>query len=420
MPRFAANLGYLFTDRPLIERIDAAAACGFKGVELHFPYDVPAPAVKAAIDRNRLTVLGINTPPGERDGEFGLAAVPGREQDFQAAFTRALDYSAAIGGSAVHCLAGKVAPEQRPAAERVFIGNLTWAADLAAAKNIMLLIEPINARDRPNYFLNRVEHAADIIGKVGKPNVRIQFDFYHAQIVGGDLIHRLETIHAGDRPSAMRGGARPARAGRGRGQLPAIFEAVDRSATAAGSAPNTGRAGAPRTAWAGQGPMACVPALTPINHKALEKPRFSALRAARRVAKLTPCGDAARKPSPTAPATPNALKDAVREARIEAAERSAVVVDLRDAEVARLELLNEALDPLFKDIPDRRRAVRPRRQQGRRAAAVDRRRSRMSRWAATSGNTVSCRTPATAARCWRNPTRLPRWCRRSPATWRAG
>ncbi len=192
MPRFAANLGYLFTDRALLERIDAAAACGFKAIELQFPYDVPASAVKAAIAKNRLTVLGINTPPGEREGEFGLAAVPGREQDFQAVFTRALDYSAAIGGSAVHCLAGKVAPEQRPAAERVYIENLKWAADLAAAKKIGLLIEPINARDRPNYFLNRVEHAADIIAKAGKANLRMQFDFYHAQIVGGDLLYRLE------------------------------------------------------------------------------------------------------------------------------------------------------------------------------------------------------------------------------------
>jgi hydroxypyruvate isomerase len=192
MPRFAANLGYLFTDRPLLERIDAAAACGFKAIELQFPYDVPASAVKAAIAKNKLTILGINTPPGERDGEFGLAAVPGREKDFQVLFGRALDYAAAIGGSAVHCLAGKVAPEQRPAAERVFIDNLKWAADLAAAKKIALLIEPINARDRPNYFLNRVEHAADVIAKVGKPNLAIQFDFYHAQIVGGDLLYRLE------------------------------------------------------------------------------------------------------------------------------------------------------------------------------------------------------------------------------------
>src|SRR5476649_2055551 len=139
MPRFAANLGYLFTDRALLERIDAAAASGFKAIELQFPYDVPASHVKAAIERNKLTMLGVNTPPGERDGEFGLAAVPGREQDWQALFTRALDYITAIGGSAIHCLAGKVAPEQRPAAERVFIANLQRAADLAAAKNITLL-----------------------------------------------------------------------------------------------------------------------------------------------------------------------------------------------------------------------------------------------------------------------------------------
>jgi hydroxypyruvate isomerase len=192
MPRFAANLGYLFTDRPLLERIDAAAAAGFKAVELQFPYDVPAPAVKAAIARNELTILGLNTPPGEREGEFGLAAVPGREKDWQVLFMRALDYASAIGASAIHCLAGKVATEQRPAADRVFIDNLTRAADLAATRRITLLIEPINARDRPNYFLNHVEHAASIIDKVKKPNVRMQFDFYHAQIVGGDLIHRLE------------------------------------------------------------------------------------------------------------------------------------------------------------------------------------------------------------------------------------
>jgi len=192
MPRFAANLGYLFTERPLLERIDAAAAAGFKAIELQFPYDVPATAVKAAIEMNKLAILGINTPPGDRDGEFGLAAVPGREKDWQQLFNRALDYAYAIGGSAIHCLAGKVAPEQRPAADRVFADNLMRAADLAAAKNIKLLIEPINSRDRPNYFLNHVEHAADIIAKIGKANIRMQFDFYHVQIVGGDLIYRLQ------------------------------------------------------------------------------------------------------------------------------------------------------------------------------------------------------------------------------------
>ena len=228
MPRFAANLGYLFTDRGLLERIDAAAACGFKAIELQFPYDVPASAVKAAIAKYKLTILGVNTPPGEREGEFGLAAVPGREKDFQGLFNRARDYAAAIGGSAVHCLAGKVALEQRPAAERVFIDNLKWAADLAAAKKIALLIEPINARDRPNYFLNRVEHAADIVAKVGKPNLAIQFDFYHAQIVGGDLIYRLEKYlpvigH-------LQCGAVPSRHEPDEGEInyKAVFEAVDR------------------------------------------------------------------------------------------------------------------------------------------------------------------------------------------------
>jgi 2-dehydrotetronate isomerase len=192
MPHFAANLGYLFPERPLLERIDAAAHCGFKAIELQFPYDVPPSEVKRAIERTRLTILGINTPPGERPGEFGLAAVPGREKDFDVLFQRALDYIVAIGGTAVHCLAGHVSPEQRPAAERVFLSNLARAAERAAEKSVKILIEPVNPRDRPNYFLNHVEHAADIIAKLALPNVRMQFDFYHAQIVGGDLITRFE------------------------------------------------------------------------------------------------------------------------------------------------------------------------------------------------------------------------------------
>jgi hydroxypyruvate isomerase len=228
MPRFAANLGYLFTERALLERIDAAAASGFKAIELQFPYDVPAAQVKAAIARNKLTVLGVNTPPGDREGEFGLAAVPGREKDFDKLFARALDYISEIGGSAVHCLAGKVAPEQRTEAERVFIDNLQRAADLAAANNITLLIEPINARDRPNYFLNRVEHAADIIAKAGKPNIRMQFDFYHVQIVGGDLLHRLEQYLPV--VGHLQCAAVPSRHEPDEGEInyPYVFEAVDR------------------------------------------------------------------------------------------------------------------------------------------------------------------------------------------------
>jgi 2-dehydrotetronate isomerase len=193
MPRFAANLAYLFTERPLIERFAAAAAAGFRAVELQFPYDQAPSAVKAELDRHGLTMLGINTAPGPTTaGEFGVAAIPGREQEFATLFKQALDYVTAIGGCQIHCLAGKVPPEQRPAAEMTFIRNLMRAAEAAREKNITLLIEPINPRDRPDYFLTRAEQAADIIAKVERPNVRIQFDFYHAQIVGGDLIRRFE------------------------------------------------------------------------------------------------------------------------------------------------------------------------------------------------------------------------------------
>jgi 2-dehydrotetronate isomerase len=191
MARFAANLSMLFAERPLIERFAAAAAAGFPAVEVQLPYEVPASAIKAELDRHRLTMLGLNTAPGQ-PGEFGLAAVPGREREFADLFRQALDYAVAIGGTAVHCLAGAVSPDRRPAADTTFVANLARAADAAAAKNITLLIEPLNSRDRPDYFLNRVEHAADVIARVGCANVKIQFDCYHVQIMQGDLIKRIE------------------------------------------------------------------------------------------------------------------------------------------------------------------------------------------------------------------------------------
>jgi 2-dehydrotetronate isomerase len=193
MPRLAANLAYLFTERKLIERFAAAAAAGFTAVEMQSHYEQAPSEVRAEIDRLGLTMLGVNTPPGHSDeGRFGVAAIPGREEEFTILFARALDYVTAVGGCQIHCLAGTVPPQQRPAAERTFVRNLMQAADAARERNITVLIEPLNPRDRPDYFLNRVEQAADIVAKVERPNVRMQFDFYHAQIVGGDLIRRFE------------------------------------------------------------------------------------------------------------------------------------------------------------------------------------------------------------------------------------
>jgi len=228
MPRLAANLAYLFTERPLIERFAAAAAMGFKAVELQFPYDQSPAALRAELAKHGLTQLGVNTHLGSREGDSGLAAVPGRERDWDAVFKQALDFTVAIGGTAIHCMTGKAAVEQRPAAERTFIANLTRAADLAAEQNVTLLIEPINPRDRPNYFLTRVEHAADIIAKVGRPNVKIQFDFYHVQIVGGDLITRFEK-HL-PLVGHVQIAAVPSRAEPDEGEInyPGVFAALDR------------------------------------------------------------------------------------------------------------------------------------------------------------------------------------------------
>lgn len=228
MPRFAANLAYLFTERPMLERFGAAAAAGFRAVELQFPYDSAPSQIRAEIVRHGLVQLGLNTQPRPNGGEIGLGAVPGREREFAEIFAKALDYAVAIGASAIHTLAGAVAPELRPAAERVFVANYARAADLAAEKNIVLLIEPLNPRDRPSYFVNRVEQAVDLIKQVGRPNLRMQFDCYHVQIIAGDLITRLTKFlpvigH-------VQIAAVPSRAEPDEGEVnyPAVFDALDR------------------------------------------------------------------------------------------------------------------------------------------------------------------------------------------------
>jgi hydroxypyruvate isomerase len=228
MPRFAANLGYLFADRPLLERFAAAAACGFNAVELQFPYEQPAQAVRREIERHQLKILGINTPLGPA-GEAGFAGVPGRERDFDVSFRQALGYAAAIGAAAIHCMSGQVPQEQQAEGEKVFAANLARAADLAGEHGITVLIEPINRRDRPSYLLHRPERAAAIIAEVGRPNVRLQFDFYHVQIEGGDLMRRFKRHHAV--VGHVQVAAVPSRAEPDEGEVnyPAIFDMLDRS-----------------------------------------------------------------------------------------------------------------------------------------------------------------------------------------------
>lgn len=191
--KFSANLGFLFAERDLVSRISAAAACGFEAVELHWPYDVPAAEVSAALRATGVRLIALNTLPGDTAaGEFGLAAVPGRALEFCKTVQQALDYAMATGAAAVHCMAGLVGAQGLTAAEHCFVENLQIASELAAAAGVGLLIEPINTRDKPGYALTTVEQAAALIKRTGRQNIKIMFDCYHVQIMQGDLARRIE------------------------------------------------------------------------------------------------------------------------------------------------------------------------------------------------------------------------------------
>lgn len=192
MARFAANLGFLWPDRPLLERIDAAAAAGFRAIELHWPYDTSASDVGSACAHHGLTLLGINTHRGRSDvGEFGTGALAGREEEFQRGVDQSIDYCALSGASAIHAMAGNVAAVQRVAARAVFLSNLRLAADKAARFGLTLLLEPLNQRDQPHYFYARLAEAAELIAQASKSNIKLQFDVYHVGIAEGDILRKL-------------------------------------------------------------------------------------------------------------------------------------------------------------------------------------------------------------------------------------
>jgi hydroxypyruvate isomerase len=193
MLRFSANLGLLWRELPLVERVRAAKRAGFDAVEFHFPYDVPASALRATLDETGLPVAGINARPGSAPNDFGLAALPGREAEARAAIEEALAYAAAVGAGYVHVMAGSVTNDQASAARRTFLAALDHAAADAPA-GVEILIEPLNPYDAPGYFLKSTAQAAEIIAELGRPNVKLLFDCYHAQINEGDLTRRIERL----------------------------------------------------------------------------------------------------------------------------------------------------------------------------------------------------------------------------------
>jgi hydroxypyruvate isomerase len=199
MPKFAANLSMMYQEQPFLERFGAAAKDGFKGVEFLFPYEHPAATIRARLDEHGLSQALFNGPPGEwAAGERGLASLPGREDEFRRGVATALEYARVLGNRRVHLMAGLIGPDQDRARHRAtYVRNLEYAAREAAAAGVTVVIEPINTRDIPGFFLNRQDEAHTICAEVGAPNLQVQMDFYHCQIVEGDLAMKLRKYIAG-------------------------------------------------------------------------------------------------------------------------------------------------------------------------------------------------------------------------------
>lgn len=193
MPRFAANLSMLYPQHEFLDRFAAAAADGFEAVEFLFPYDYSANELKQRLSDNGLVQALFNAPPGDwAAGERGIATLPGREDEFRSGFDRALEYAAVLGNTRVHVMAGLLAAESDRARHHgVYLQNLAYAADQAGKAGITVLLEPINTRDMPGFFLNRQDQAQAICKEVGATNLKVQFDCYHCQIVEGDLATTL-------------------------------------------------------------------------------------------------------------------------------------------------------------------------------------------------------------------------------------
>lgn len=228
MPRFSANLGFLWSHLPLLERIERAADAGFKAIELHWPYDTPAEAVRNACAARGLALLGVNTIVGDATkGEFGLGAVAGCEADFQAAVDQSLAYCRASGATSVHAMAGTVPEDGRGRAREVFRKNLAEAAEKAAAHGVTLLLEPINPRDKPDYFYSTVGEAVALIDEVGSDAIRVMFDVYHVGVTEGDVIMKLRRYK--DVIGHVQVAAVPSRAEPDEGEIAyrAIFDELD-------------------------------------------------------------------------------------------------------------------------------------------------------------------------------------------------
>jgi hydroxypyruvate isomerase len=230
MPQFCANLTMLYNEVDFIERFGAAAKSGFKGVEFLFPYAYPKDQIAGELAKHKLTQVLHNLPAGDwAKGERGIACRPDRVGEFQDGVGKAIEYATALGCKQVNCLAGippQGVPEEKLRA--TFVANLKFAAPKLAQAGIKLLVEAINTRDIPGFYLTRTKQAVGILDEVGSPNLWVQYDIYHMQIMEGDLARGMQENLA--RIAHLQLADNPGRNEPGTGEInyPFLFEWIDR------------------------------------------------------------------------------------------------------------------------------------------------------------------------------------------------
>jgi hydroxypyruvate isomerase len=194
MPKFAANLTMLFNEVPFLERFGAAASSGFDAVEFLFPYDFEKPAIAGLLEKHNLRIVLHNLPAGDwARGDRGIACHPDRVEEFRRGVPLAIDYATTLGCPKVNCLSG-ILPSgvSREAARETLVENLRWAVRRLDDAGLGLVLEPVNSRDIPGFFIDRTQPALDVIAEVGAPNLKLQYDIYHAQVMEGDLARTIE------------------------------------------------------------------------------------------------------------------------------------------------------------------------------------------------------------------------------------
>ena len=196
MPKFNANLSMMFQEFEFLGRFSQAQSAGFTGVEVFFPYDFEPDTIRNNLEQHALELVLMNAPPGNFDaGDRGFACIPTRTGEFQDSIDTAIRYATALDCRRLHCMA-RLKPQHAPTevAEQTFIHNIQFAADQAISHGIDIMVEPINIRDMPNYFLNYSSQATDLIKRIDRQNVKLQYDIYHMQIMEGDLAHTIQSL----------------------------------------------------------------------------------------------------------------------------------------------------------------------------------------------------------------------------------